>query len=240
MEDFKRIIDKEYVKINKSSNDLCQIYANLIQIKIHAGLQSYRYPIYVDMKKWIDSCFKNTEFLDYGYDTIPVNKFIQFIEKFPLNQRLELYRFLQKRCNEFGLQDTKLGVAYSNAKFEKLINKKNPIHLILFILGNNIACLLGACIAIILILFILMHPANCSDRVIFKICCANYCGAFEINLALNLLALLAGVPTENPILTPVSTWGVVLYSLGKLIMIILIVNTLFQKIQTYIDTKINN
>ena len=126
------------------------IYANIIELKFLQHLETYVYPVYVDFKRWVKLTLKDKEMKDAGYDKFPAYKFYRLILLYPLDQQLDLLRYLDRmtRSNFITLPD--INDKIIQTRKQKLLTEKRRIQYVLLVIGSNFYYSIGLIIGNIL------------------------------------------------------------------------------------------
>ena len=237
MVEFEGIIDGEYAKLRTEGADRCQVYANLIAIKRHAGLDNYEKPLYVDVKEWIRMIAEDFELHDYGYDVIPVGKVVDVIESFPVSRQASLFRFFYLKCGDIerGILKKHLQVA----RYRKYKEDGRWLSALLVRVGTDWRALLCCLLAVVVAIMIIMLPSPLGCMEIFNVSLQAYSPSGLLNYLSNALAVLAGIDTPAPSISPVNFTGVAVFGFCKLTLFGLIINFIYQKLIEYIETLSN-
>lgn len=236
--DLKQIIEEEiiseYTKLDDPAQDRCQVYAQIIEMKLEIESR-HRYPVYVDIKRWIKMYFEDYEMQDFGYDSFSIKRYGPLISKLPVDQQISLYNYAANLCRRNDIDCSDISKLLENVKMSLYRKNKRYFRLAMFYLGNHLwFTLLTICISVV-ILALLLLPASNPDLIFFETNLLHLSNNSFINCILNSLLFFFDFEYSDTLLAPVNTIGAIAYCLFKAMFILLILNYAYQKIADFIS-----
>lgn len=237
-EGIKNIIDGEYVKLQDTHSDRCQIFANLIDIKRAYNLLDYRQSLYVDAKDWIITFFIDLDKKDFGYDDFDISIFSSQLDEFKPEQAVKLYKLLNRNCKVKEIDTDEIEKKIQVCLREYWRNNKMICRLILNLMANNILILFATCCIYVCLIGLALLPAPFKFMeviVVEPLSLSDYLGLNNMGNA--LLYIMHGV-TEKPLITPINFGGVLIMLFWEFIFWGVIGNFAYQKIVQYFHYKL--
>lgn len=229
-------LDDQYSKLTETKYDRCQIYGNLIAVKKFKNMEGYKYSLYVDVKNWINCSFIDKEYGDFGYDVVPIDKFIECITTFPVQQQVGLYKYLYHKAQYHGNSTGKIERNLLKARLDKFKMSKDYLNYILLYIGTNTKVFLITLLIIFILATLILLPAPTKSMVIFEANIKEYSPIQFLTYVCNSFAWIIGIEPGSDVLVPINPRGLIIYAIIKVFLIGIIGNYLFQKIAEFIDS----
>lgn len=228
----REYIDSLYNKFRRESNyeTKSQFMFNIIEIKIKFNLKDYRYSLYTDIKLFLKYYIKCREFKDYGYDSLNHDKILQYINYLApqksLNLLLYLKRTLQKSFNDVDWLDKPI----SKTKVRIYMSKYNILMAILYKSTYSLVNMIIFLLFLFFIICLILYPVSDPIIPMFEIEHGTYHSNSIINHIINVCGLILNLDLKCKV-TTLSSSGVILYGIGKLLFWIVISNFVLLKIE---------
>lgn len=233
----KDILNNAYSKIDsndgKAYHHILFTIVNIKSENIH--FINYKYPLYVEIKNFINEYINSVENRNYGYDMIRIDKISRAIECTSIYREqyeLSLYaaRLLQINGFEAEIVELKPKVDKYKTKVLKLnTSVTGRIRLFSHLCSYNLFTVFLILLFVFFISNLIFLPAPTESMTLFHINYMDYASNFYLNHVLNIFSLAIGLQSEQ-IVVPLNGWGVIVYALLKCAYILLIVNYLYQKL----------
>lgn len=233
---FAKHIDLLYHSLDDEKSDKCMIYANIIELKFHQHLETYVYPVYVDFKRWVELTLKDKEMKDAGYDKFPAEKFYRLITYYPLDQQLDLLRYLDRKTRSNFISLSDINDKIIETRKHKLLKEKRRFQYFLLVIGSNFQYSIELIIGVFLLTTLIFIPAPCKLLEVYDTNLITYSDYPVLNYMFNSIAWLIGLDTDQPILSPINALGIIGYAGIKIILFGIIGNFIFQKITDFLDS----
>lgn len=221
---------------NLKSISKAQLYYSIITIKTdHPALANEYQSLYKDVKMFIEAYADELSCMDYGYDQPNTDKLEKVCENLTNAQQRSILNIVYIRYSQYNdvvkwvkLYKSKNAIRFSCEKF-KWYNPWSWID----ILANLILCNWGSIIIFLLILFVLicivLLPAPSENLTCIEFTKQCYSDNFVIDHAVNVLYALFHIG-EDVNIQPINTCGVKLIVAYRILIILFIVNILYNKL----------
>lgn len=221
---------------NLKSISKAQLYYSIITIKTdHPALANEYQSLYKDVKMFIEAYADELSCMDYGYDQPNTDKLEKVCENLTNAQQRSILNIVYIRYSQYNdvvkwvkLYKSKNAIRFSCEKF-KWYNPWSWID----ILANLVLCNWGSIIIFLLILFILicivLLPAPSENLTCIEFTKQCYSDNFVIDHAVNVLYALFHIG-EDVNIQPINTCGVILIVAYRILIILFIVNILYNKL----------
>lgn len=229
---YREYIDRLYNRFRRESKyeTKSQAMFNIIEIKIKYNLKDYKYSLYTDIKLFIKYYIKCREFKDYGYDSLNHDKILKYIDclepQKSLNILLYLKRSLQKTFNDVDWLDKPI----SKTKVRIYISKGNIFMAILYISTYSLVNMLVFLLGLFFIVCLILYPVSNPIITMFEVEHGMYHSNSIINHIINVCGLILDLDPKCKV-TTLSSSGVILYGMGKLMFWIVVSNFILLKIE---------
>lgn len=230
-------IQREYMKLSDYNHDRCQVYAQIIELKL-AIQSTYKHPVYVDVKKWIRMSLEDNDIKDFGYDELKIDRFKEIIDRLPLCQRISIYRFAQRLFRQVGLDYTPIVKNIKRLQLQEYQENHKCGRMLLYHAGNSIWCTAILVLLSVVVLALVLMEAPLQWMCCFDVNLLDVSENAFVNRLMNAVLIAVDFDFESPLLKPISIIGVVSYALIKVLIILIPINFLYQKLLSNIDSLV--
>lgn len=233
----EKYLDEQYNALNIAPTCKHQILYNLVFAKVSFDMSNYQRSLYIDIKKFVELYIEESDNLDYGYDTIQLDKIITISGLLDNKQRKGILYYAKRLLTLYGhdteeiierIKAVEISIAFNDRRYIKWMSLK---------MSSSITALFITLLIYLLIVSAVMLPAPIEDMCLFDIELHEYCNNSFGNYFLNALALLTGNEEISPTIHPNCTLGLLVYLIGTATFYIFIVNYVYRTIERIFTIK---
>jgi hypothetical protein len=238
-EGIKKFINEEELKLKVlvSHSDRMCLLGSIINLKLELRkIGNNDVNIYLDLKSFIKENVHAIDEREFEYDDINKSFISNIIKHLPIRQRLRILKYLKKEITSHGYTDTlnwcineirniEYLISFEDRDYFKWITYKiaaSPLNIVFFIL------------VIILFCSAVLLPAPTDKMATFSMVYDTYCNSYIGNHLLNVICIILGSAKDGKVV-PISPVGVIGIVVGKIILIIIVVNFLIKELERRMD-----
>lgn len=232
---FWEIIDEEYKKLKEAETYSAKL--NLINtvILLKQNLSnSSNCSLYADIRKFLEFNVYAHEESHREYYLIKENRIDEKLALVSDSERDSLLEFFIRELKKSGFEDISQ-FYYQKFKLARIKARFKKKTLINFLIGTlqlsafNLLAISLSILVLFIILYIVLLPCPNPDFILFRIDFNDLHNNFFINHLLNILVFIFGL-NEDVKVTPISSGGVLLGVIGKIVFYVIVINFLITEL----------